>query len=123
MKGEVIIMRKMLIGLLLVVGIACCVIPVSTSDMMFRFNAAHSGDYTPVAETTGTTLVKIWTHTTGGLVYSSPAIATASCMWEVLITRSTLSKTPPLCRNGITQPGSGIPARQYPMAWYMPGVG
>src|SRR5512137_600251 len=64
----------MLIGLLLVVGIACCVIPVSATDMMFRFNATHSGDYTPVAGTTGTTLVKIWNYTTEGPVLSSPAV-------------------------------------------------
>jgi len=48
---------------------------VSASDMMFRYNAAHTGDYSPAAGTTGTTVSLLWNYTTGDAIYSSPAVA------------------------------------------------
>jgi len=43
--------------------------------MMFRYNAAHTGDYSQVAGVTGTTVSQLWSYQTGDPVYSSPAVA------------------------------------------------
>ena len=45
------------------------------SGVMFRYDAAHSGNFTPVAGTTGTSISKLWNFTTGSSVFSSPTVA------------------------------------------------
>ncbi len=47
----------------------------AASDIMFRYDAAHSGNFTPVAGVTGTRATQLWNFTTGNGVYSSPAVA------------------------------------------------
>jgi PGF-pre-PGF domain-containing protein len=49
--------------------------PVSASDMMFRYDATHSGNYTLVAGITGTSVSQLWNFTTENYVESSPAVA------------------------------------------------
>ena len=48
---------------------------ISASDMMFRYNAAHTGDYSPIAGSVGTKVSLLWSNTTGNAVLSSPAVA------------------------------------------------
>lgn len=49
--------------------------PVGTqSCSMFRCDASHSGNYTLVAGTTGTTVSQLWSYTTGDPITSSPAV-------------------------------------------------
>ncbi|MGB9220559.1 PQQ-binding-like beta-propeller repeat protein, partial [Methanoregula sp.] len=47
----------------------------SAQDMMFRYDASRTGDYSPVAGTTGTTISQIWSYATGNAVFSGPTIA------------------------------------------------
>ena len=47
-----------------------------SSAVMFHFNARHTGDYSPVAGTTGTAATRLWDFTTGGFgADPSPTIA------------------------------------------------
>ena len=43
--------------------------------LQFRYNATHTGDYSPVAGPVASNGLLKWTFTTGSLVESSPAVA------------------------------------------------
>jgi len=58
-----------------ILGCMLLLVPgVSASDMMFHYDATHSGNYTPVAGTTGTAVSQLWNYTTGNGGGSTPAV-------------------------------------------------
>jgi outer membrane protein assembly factor BamB len=69
-------MRNLLlfVCLVLIIGFASAASP----DVMFRYNANHSGDYSPVAGTTTTSVSQLWNLSigyTGAALDSSPVIS------------------------------------------------
>ena len=48
---------------------------VPADTMQFHYNAAHTGDYSPVAGSTSPNNLLKWSYTTKGVVESSPAVA------------------------------------------------
>ena len=49
---------------------------IPAANMMFRFNAARTGDYSPAAGVTGTAVSELWNYTaTARFVRSTPAVA------------------------------------------------
>lgn len=46
-----------------------------TDTMQFHYNAQHTGDYSPVAGSNMSNSKLAWKYTTGGWVFSSPAVA------------------------------------------------
>ena len=50
-------------------------ISVSGQEVMFHYNAEHTGDFSPVAGTIGNTVSLKWKYETGGEVKSSPVVS------------------------------------------------
>jgi len=48
---------------------------IGPSTMQFRYNAQHSGDYSPVAGSNTSIGNLTWSYTTGSAVFSSPAVS------------------------------------------------
>ena len=56
-------------------GVATVPAAAQTDTMQFRYNAQHTGDYSPVAGSTMSNGKLVWNYTTGGDVWSTPAVA------------------------------------------------
>jgi len=92
--------------------------------MQFRYNATHSGDYSPVAGSNTSKGLLTWSFTTGGPVGSSPAVvngvvyagsednnvyafnaSTGTELWNYTTGNAVLSS--PAVANGVVYVGSG----------------
>ena len=69
MKHNGILLLEILFSILL------CTISVSGQEVMFHYNAEHTGDFSPVAGTIGNTVSLKWKYETGGEVKSSPVVS------------------------------------------------
>jgi len=52
-----------------------CTISVSGQEVMFHYNAEHTGDFSPVAGTIGNAVSLKWKYETGGEVKSTPVVS------------------------------------------------
>jgi len=59
----------------LFIGVATVPAAAQYDAMQYRYNAAHTGDYSPVAGSNMSNGQLTWSFTTGSVVLSSPAVA------------------------------------------------
>ena len=60
---------------ILTAGVAAVPALAQSDTMQYRYNAAHTGDYSPVAGPVPSNGQLTWSFTTGSVVLSSPAVA------------------------------------------------
>jgi outer membrane protein assembly factor BamB len=77
MQVNKILSFSVVILLITVVFAAAVTVPAAAQydTMQYRYNAAHTGDYSPVAGSVPSNGQLLWNYTTGGSVESSPAVA------------------------------------------------
>jgi hypothetical protein len=77
MRVNKIVSSSVVILLITVVFAAAVTVPAAAQydTMQFRYNAQHTGDYSPVAGPVPSNGQLKWNYTTGSSVESSPAVA------------------------------------------------
>ena len=93
MRAYKILSFSVVILLITVVFAGAVTVPAAAQydTMQFRYNAPHTGDYSPVAGPVPSNGQLKWNYTTGGNVDSSPPSPTASSTWGARTATSTPS--------------------------------
>ena len=77
MRVYKILSFSVVVLLITVVFVGGVIVPAAAQydTMQYRYNAAHAGDYSPLAGPVASNGQLKWGLTTGGEVYSSPAVS------------------------------------------------
>ena len=77
MRASKIVSFSIVILLITILFTGAVTVPAAAQSdmMMFRYNAQHTGDYSPVAGNNTSKGLLTWSFTTGNTVFSSPAVA------------------------------------------------
>ena len=76
MRASKIVSFSIVILLITILFTGAVTVPAAAQSdmMMFRYNAQHTGDYSPVAGNNTSKGLLTWSFTTGNTVFSSPAV-------------------------------------------------
>jgi outer membrane protein assembly factor BamB len=128
MRAYKILSFSVAILLITVVFAGAVTVPAAAQydTMQYRYNAAHTGDYSPVAGPVPSNGKLLWNYTTGGYVYSSPAVAngvvyvgsedgnlyalnatTGVKLWNYTAGAGSYVQSSPAVANGVVYTGDG----------------